>query len=276
MNNNNNQAILSCNNLYKSFKKRTKNETVVLSNINFDVPEGDFITVLGQSGGGKSTLLKLLGGFTQPSSGSIRFHGEPLRGITPKIGMVFQENNLYPWLNVEQNVAFGFKVRGEKRSKYLQRVREVISHVGLSHARKLYPSQLSGGMKQRVVIARSIAVTPDVLLLDEPFSALDVQLRRRLQNFLLTIWKETFTTTVLVTHNIEEAILLGQKLIVVGGQPGKIIETVDISSASFRDRYSSSFLELQHHLESVIERDSIAREHENVETNLTSLTSNFK
>lgn len=246
--------ILSCQNLTKEFAEGRQVSTI-LADVNLNVAQGDFVTILGQSGGGKSTLLQLLGGFILPSSGQVFFHGVPLKGITPKIGMVFQENTLYPWLTVEQNIGFGFKVRGKKPAQYAAKVKDVIEKVGLAHAHDLYPQQLSGGMKQRVSIARSIAVQPDVLLLDEPFSALDIQLRRRLQAFLASIWEDTATTMVLVTHNVEEAILLGRKLIVIGDRPGRIIETVDISETQFRDRYDNTFLELQRHLESVIESD---------------------
>lgn len=246
--------ILSCQNLTKEFAEGRQVSTI-LADVNLNVAQGDFVTILGQSGGGKSTLLQLLGGFILPSSGQVFFHGVSLKGITPKIGMVFQENTLYPWLTVEQNIGFGFKVRGKKPAQYAAKVKDVIEKVGLAHAHDLYPQQLSGGMKQRVSIARSIAVQPDVLLLDEPFSALDIQLRRRLQAFLASIWEDTATTMVLVTHNVEEAILLGRKLIVIGDRPGRIIETVDISETQFRDRYDNTFLELQRHLESVIESD---------------------
>jgi ABC-type nitrate/sulfonate/bicarbonate transport system ATPase subunit len=244
--------ILVCQNVSKTFPSHSKSEFTALSGINLTVASGDFVTILGQSGGGKSTLLKLLGGFMPPSSGQVLFHGVPLPGITPKIGMVFQENTLYPWLTVEQNIGFGFKVRGKAKRQYAQRVQAVMTHVGLAPARQLYPHQLSGGMKQRVSIARSLAIQPDVLLLDEPFSALDIQLRRRLQTFLLNIWKDSEATMVLVTHDVEEAILLGQKLIVVGGQPGHIIEEADISAPAFSDRYDRQFLTLQQHLEGVI------------------------
>ncbi|MEM6591986.1 MAG: ABC transporter ATP-binding protein [Cyanobacteria bacterium P01_D01_bin.71] len=246
--------LLSCQHLTKQFLEGKRLSTV-LADVNLDVAQGDFVTILGQSGGGKSTLLKLLGGFIAPSTGQVLFHGVPLKGITPKIGMVFQENTLYPWLTVEQNIGFGFKVRGKKSAQYQKQVQDVLQQVSLTPARKRYPHQLSGGMKQRVSIARSIAVQPDVLLLDEPFSALDIQLRRRLQTFLSSIWEDTATTMVLVTHNVEEAILLGQKLIVIGDRPGRIIETVDIAEAQFRDRYDPQFLDLQRHLEGVIEAD---------------------
>lgn len=256
-------TVLSCQTLFKSFPRDRQHETVVLANVNLNITEGSFLTILGQSGGGKSTLLKLLGGFIAPSSGSVSFHGQSLRGITPKIGMVFQENNLYPWMTVEQNIGFGFKVRGDQPRTYRHIVRELIEQMGLSHARKFYPHELSGGMKQRVAIARSIAVKPDVLLLDEPFSALDIQLRRRLQDFLRAIWKDTGTTMVLVTHNVEEAILLGQTLIVIGDRPGRIVEELSIADAEFRDRYHPNFLSLQRHLESILDRDLTSDDDEN-------------
>lgn len=246
------QPILACQNVAKTFQTNRQSPFTALDGINLEVAKGDFVTILGQSGGGKSTLLKLLGGFILPTSGQVLFHGMPLMGITPKIGMVFQENTLYPWLTVEQNIGFGFKVRGKQKRQYALQVQEVMAHVGLAQAGNLYPHQLSGGMKQRVSIARSLAMQPDVLLLDEPFSALDIQLRRRLQKFLLNIWQETQATMVLVTHDVEEAILLGQKLIVVGGQPGQIIEAADISAPVFNDRYDRQFLELQQHLEGVV------------------------
>lgn len=251
--------LLACQNLSKAFVEG-KRVSTILANVNQNVAQGDFVTILGQSGSGKSTLLKLLGGFMLPSDGQVLFHGVPLKGITPKIGMVFQENTLYPWLTVERNIGFGFKIKGKKPAQYAARVEEVLDKVGLIQARNLYPKQLSGGMKQRVSIARSIAVQPDVLLLDEPFSALDIQLRRRLQSFLSSIWEDTATTMVLVTHNVEEAILLGRKLIVIGDKPGRIIETVNIKERHFRDRYDTQFLELQRHLEDVIESDVNSQE----------------
>lgn len=249
------QPILACQQVAMAFVTHRQSAFTALADINLEVGRGDFVTILGRSGGGKSTLLKLLGGFISPTAGQVLFHGVPLSGITPKIGMVFQENTLYPWLTVEQNIGFGFKVRGKQKHQYASRVQEVMEHVGLAPARHLYPHQLSGGMKQRVSIARSLAIQPDVLLLDEPFSALDIQLRRRLQNFLLNIWKETHATMVLVTHDVEEAILLGQKLIVVGGQPGRIIEAANISSPVFSDRYDRQFLDLQQHLEGVVGKE---------------------
>ena len=248
--------VLSCQNLSKSFRGSQKQEAIVLADINLEIRKGTFVTILGQSGGGKSTLLKLLGGFLPSSAGNILFNGQPLKGNTPDIGMIFQDHNLYPWMTVEQNVSFGFKIKGEKPAKYKHLVHEILDTVDLFHARKLYPHQLSGGMRQRVAIARSIVVKPTVLLLDEPFSALDVQLRRRLQEFLLALWSEMHTTMILVTHNVEEAILLGQNLVVVGDRPGRIVEEVAISEAQYRDRYHPDFLRLQRYLESVLEGTS--------------------
>lgn len=248
--------ILECRNVEKVFSRSRKSTFKALTNVCLEIKHGDFVAILGQSGGGKSTILKLLGGFDYPTSGQVLFHGAPLKGITPKIGMIFQENTLYPWLNVEQNIGFGFKVRGKSRQQYTQIVENVMNYVGLSQSGHLYPHQLSGGMKQRVSIARSLATQPDVLLLDEPFSALDIQMKRRLQKFLIAIWKETQAAMVLVTHDVEEAILLGQKLIVVGGQPGQIVEEVDVTPEIYSDRYHQSFIALQQHLELVIGESS--------------------
>ncbi|MEO0538641.1 MAG: ABC transporter ATP-binding protein [Cyanobacteria bacterium P01_A01_bin.123] len=256
-------SILSCHSVYKSFPQCGQNQATVLANLNLDIPQGGFVSILGQSGSGKSTFLKLLGGFVPPSAGKVLFHGQPLQGINSKISMVFQENNLYPWLTVEQNIAFGFKARGKKPHAYKRRVKDVIEMVGLDHAKTLYPHQISGGMKQRVAIARAMAIRPDVLLLDEPFSALDIPLRRRLQAFLysvwqeLSTWRELSTTMVLVTHSVEEAILLGQHLIVIGDRPGRIIQRTDISDLAFRDRYSPQFLLLQRSLESLLDQDPV-------------------
>lgn len=254
-------TVLSCQNLSKSFRGSQNRETVVLADIDLEVSRGTFVTILGQSGGGKTTLLKLLGGFLLPSSGQVLFNGNPLKDNRPEIGMVFQDHNLYPWMTVEQNVGFGFRIKGKKPGAYKHLVHEILDTVGLSQARRLYPHQLSGGMRQRVAIARSIVVKPTVLLLDEPFSALDIQLRRRLQDFLLSLWGETNTTMILVTHNVEEAILLGQKLVVVGDSPGQIIVEEAISGTQYRDRYHPEFLSLQRNLESVLDGDSKQQDH---------------
>ena len=167
--------------------------------------------------------------------------------------MVFQEHTLFPWLNVEENVAFGFDLKGLRRKDYRDKVNESLEQVGLSNSKNLFPHQLSGGMKQRVSLARSLAVDSEILLLDEPFSALDIQLRRNLQKLLLSIKKDYKKSMVLVTHNVEEAILLGSKLILLEGKPAIIKNQIDVSCNSYSDRYSQEFLALQKDLETKIE-----------------------
>ena len=183
----------------------------------------------------------------------LRIKNIKLEKITPLISMVFQEHTLFPWLNVEENVAFGFDLKGLRRKDYRDKVNESLEQVGLFNSKNLFPHQLSGGMKQRVSLARSLAVDSEILLLDEPFSALDIQLRRNLQKLLLSIKKDYKKSMVLVTHNVEEAILLGSKLILLEGKPAIIKNQIDVSCNSYSDRYSQEFLALQKDLETKIE-----------------------
>lgn len=249
------KSNLKCINVSKYFRNNNgfKNQEYVLKDIKLEIKENDFITILGPSGTGKSTLLKLLGGFLKPSTGTIYFNNKKLEKITPLISMVFQEHTLFPWLNVEENVAFGFDLKGLRRNEYRDKVNESLEQVGLFNSKNLFPHQLSGGMKQRVSLARSLAVDSEILLLDEPFSALDIQLRRNLQKLLLSIKKDYKKSMVLVTHNVEEAILLGSKLILLEGKPAIIKNQIDVSRSSFSDRYSQEFLALQKDLETKIE-----------------------
>ena len=249
------KSNLKCINVSKYFRNNNgfKNQEYVLKDIKLEIKENDFITILGPSGTGKSTLLKLLGGFLKPSTGTIYFNNKKLEKITPLISMVFQEHTLFPWLNVEENVAFGFDLKGLRRKDYRDKVNKSLEQVGLFNSKNLFPHQLSGGMKQRVSLARSLAVDSEILLLDEPFSALDIQLRRNLQKLLLSIKKDYKKSMVLVTHNVEEAILLGSKLILLEGKPAIIKNQIDVSCNSYSDRYSQEFLALQKDLETKIE-----------------------
>ena len=231
-----------------------------LEAVDLGLAEGDFVCAIGPSGCGKTSLLRVLAGYEKPTYGTVSVDGRPHTKPDAEVGVVFQQPNLFPWLTIEKNVDFGPRMKGVDAHERRQRVSYFLEMVALIEAAKKLPHQLSGGMKQRVSIARSIAVQPDVLLLDEPFSALDIQLRRRLQTFLFSIWQKTATTMVLVTHNVEEAILLGQQLIVIGDRPGRIIETVNIADDRFRDRYNPDFLKLQRHLEGVIEKDANIQE----------------
>ncbi|HEX4448307.1 MAG TPA: ABC transporter ATP-binding protein [Polyangiaceae bacterium] len=217
--------------------------------VRLTVNRGDFVCLLGPSGCGKTSLLKAFGGFLPASGGRVLYRGQAIAGPRREIIMVFQEHNLYPWLNVEDNVAFGPRRQGVPRAEVKRRVDELLETVGLASARRLHPHELSGGMRQRVAIARALATQPDALLLDEPFTALDAPLRRKLQKFLRELWRRTHTAMLMVTHDIEEAILVGQRIVVMGGSPAGVVETVDTSDESLKDRFSPRFLELEARLE---------------------------
>jgi ABC-type nitrate/sulfonate/bicarbonate transport system ATPase subunit len=223
-----------------------------LRGLDLSIPAGQFLCLLGPSGCGKTTLLKALGGFLAPLEGAVLYRDRELAAPTPDIVMIFQENNLYPWLTVEKNVAFGPRMRGVPAAEIRDLTDRLLETVGLREARGRYPHQLSGGMRQRVSIARALAANSRVLLLDEPFSALDVSLRRRMQVFLREVWQSTGTTIVMVTHGVEEAILVGQRVLVLGANGAGILDDIDCSAPELKDRYSPRFLELQRRLEGML------------------------
>jgi len=201
---------------------------VALSDISLDLRDGEFISILGPSGCGKSTLLYIVGGFVKQSSGSVEIDGRPVTGPGPDRGPVFQEFALYPWKTVLGNVAYGLRQQGVARAPAEARARELLSMVGLSGYENFYAKQLSGGMKQRVAIARTLAYNPAVLLMDEPFGALDAHTRNRLQNDLLKIWERDRKSVLFVTHSVEEAVYLSDRVVVLTKSPGRIKEIVTI------------------------------------------------
>jgi ABC-type nitrate/sulfonate/bicarbonate transport system ATPase subunit len=227
-----------------------------LAGIDLKVAAGESICLIGPSGCGKTTLLKAFGGFLPAARGGVLYRGRELRQPSRDLVMIFQEHNLYPWLTVEGNVAFGPRRLGVPRAERKRRVDELLRVVGLEPARRRYPHELSGGMRQRVAIARALATQPAALLLDEPFTALDVTLRRRMQQFLRDLWLRTGTTMLMVTHDIEEAILLGQRIVRLGGAPARIVETLDTSSPALKDRFSDDFRRLQAALERQMENET--------------------
>ncbi|MEW6639544.1 MAG: ABC transporter ATP-binding protein [Pseudomonadota bacterium] len=202
-----------------------------LEDVTLDVRPGEFLALVGPSGCGKSTLLDLLGGLTTPSSGQILLDGQPIAGPARDRGIVFQQYALFPWRTAIQNVEFGLEVAGVGAVERRARAQHYLELVNLAAFANRYPHELSGGMKQRVAIARSLAYDPEVLLMDEPFAALDAQTREQLQAELLRIWRATGKTIVFITHGIDEAVVLGQRVAVMTARPGRIKQIVDVPEA---------------------------------------------
>jgi NitT/TauT family transport system ATP-binding protein/sulfonate transport system ATP-binding protein len=208
----------------------------VLDQINLNIQSGEFISIVGNSGCGKSTLLRLLVGLDAEFQGSILIDGQPIQGTSLDRGIVFQDHRLFPWLNVEQNVALALEKSGLSKTEKQELIDYHLELVQLSQFKKAYPSQLSGGMSQRVAIARSLVNRPQILLLDEPFGALDALTRANLQQELQRIWQSEKITSILVTHDVEEAVLLGDRVVVMQPHPGRIKRIVEVDLARPRKR----------------------------------------
>ena len=241
-------------NLTVSFTDRDGRAVTPFEDFNLKIASGEITCLLGASGRGKTTLLKALGGFViGRDTGGVLFKKSYLTEPTPEIVMIFQENNLFPWLNVRQNVGFGLRYQAGTTKDNEARVAEMLETVGLADAAAQYPHQLSGGMRQRTAIARALVTGPKVLLLDEPFSALDITLRRRMHTLLRDMWSRTKTTMVMVTHNVEEAIIVGDRVIVLGERPAKVLLDQNSAGDDFKDRYHQDFLALQREIETLID-----------------------
>lgn len=210
----------------------------VLREISMSVDEGEFVCFIGPSGCGKTTLLRIIAGLEFPSSGSVLLDGAPIRGPGPERGMVFQEYSLFPWRTVLDNVAFGPEIRGVPKEERYRLAREYLKMVGLERFESRYPHELSGGMKQRVAIARALVNNPKALLMDEPFGALDAQTRNVMQSELLRIWEQERKTIIFVTHSVDEAIYLGDRIIVFSARPGRVKEIIGIDLPRPRKRTS--------------------------------------
>lgn len=207
-----------------------RDQLAILGNLSFDVADGEFVSIIGPSGGGKSTLLRILAGLEQPSSGKIILATQ--KNDQPQTAVVFQETSIFPWLTVWDNAAFGLWARGEKNP---ERIEHYLRKVGLWAARKAFPHELSGGMKQRVSIARAFIANPEILLLDEPFAALDEQTRYLLQEELLNLWQEEKRTVVFVTHGLDEAITLSDRVLLLADRPAHIVREYNIPFVRPRD-----------------------------------------
>jgi NitT/TauT family transport system ATP-binding protein len=236
------ETKLSAQHIHMVFARDGKS-TPVLNDVNLEVGKGEFLCIVGPSGCGKSTLLSAIGGFLSPTSGEIRIDGQAVAGPDPRRIFVFQERGVFPWLTVEGNIEFGlFKLaRGERQS----RIAHYIKMVGLEGFEKAYPAELSGGMKQRLEVARALAVNPDMLLLDEPFGALDSITRLIMRGELLRIWREERNTVIFVTHDIDEAVQLADRVAVMSDRPATIQQIVDIDIPHPRDISAPRYLELR-------------------------------
>ena len=201
---------------------------VALEEIDLTVAEREFVAILGPSGCGKSTLLNMVAGFDLPTRGSVKVAGEEILAPAPTRGVVFQEPALFPWLTVMDNVVFGPKTRGQSAADYRARAAQIIEAVGLSGFEASYPAELSGGMRQRVGIARVLIMEPKVLLMDEPFGSLDAQTRTLMQELLLALWERHHQTVLFITHDIEEAVLLADRVCVMTARPGRIKKSIDV------------------------------------------------
>jgi NitT/TauT family transport system ATP-binding protein len=245
----------------KFFPTRGRNVTA-LEDVSLDVHSGQFVVLVGPSGCGKSTLLDLAGGLARPTSGRILVDGTPVTGPGLDRGIVFQQYALLPWRTAVGNVEFGLEAKGIGKRERTERTRYFLDLVGLAGFEDRYPHELSGGMKQRVAIARSLAFDPDVLLMDEPFAALDAQTRDSLQDELLRIWERTGKTIVFITHGIDEAVYLGQRVAVMTSRPGRIKKVIDIPIASRTTtedlRSDPEFVRYRHEIWTLL-RDEVVR-----------------
>jgi NitT/TauT family transport system ATP-binding protein len=232
----------------------------VLDSINLSIKPGEFVCLLGPSGCGKSTLLNAIAGFIQPTAGYIMVDQNPVRRPGADRGFVFQQYSLLPWKTTFQNVELGLKIRGMAKPERTELVNDYLNRVGLYKHRKSYPHQLSGGMQQRASIIRALVNSPSVLLMDEPFAALDAQTRHMMQELLLDIWSELNTTVVFVTHDIEEAIFLGDRICVMGVHPGRIKTELDIyleRPRHFDDTLSAEFVALHRQVFELIREETM-------------------
>ena len=225
---------LEISHLTKEFSTK-KGTVVALKDINMHVETGEFVCVVGASGSGKSTLLRLVAGLDFPTSGEITVDDAIVAGPGADRGMVFQKYTLYPWMTVQKNVEFGLKLLGYTAKRRKEEASYYLSIVGLSEFAKSLPKELSGGMKQRVAIARALATNPKILLMDEPFGALDIQTKENMQQFLLEIWHKTGCTILMITHDVREAVFLSQRVYVFSARPGTVREEVKIELPSDRD-----------------------------------------
>ena len=243
----------------KSFAKvETDAVTHALSEVDLTMNSGEFISLVGPSGCGKSTILRLVAGLIQPTTGKLTVDGKAIEGPAPNRGMVFQKPTLFPWLTVQDNIGFSLKMQGKLKGNE-ERVEKMIQVIGLQAFRDDYPGQLSGGMAQRVALVRSLINEPEILLLDEPLGALDAFTRMNMQDEILRIWRQTRQLAIMVTHDVDEAIYMGTRVIVMDANPGRVVADIPIPDAYPRDRSSESFV---HYRNEILNRLHFGGAHE--------------
>lgn len=245
-------GALDIENVGLCFKTRSAGEVIALSNLHMHIPDKQFAVIVGPSGCGKSSLLDLVAGLKEASNGVCKVNGKAVYQPGAERGMVFQNYSLFPWLSVQKNVEFGLKLRKVPERERAEKARHFVHSVGLKGFENAYPSHLSGGMKQRVAIARALANDPEVLLMDEPFGALDSQTRTVMQELLIDIWEKHQKTVLFVTHDIDEAIFLGDVVYVMSARPGRIMDTIEIDLPRPRQydlMTSADFIELKRRIQ---------------------------
>ncbi|CAA7600746.1 Putative ABC transporter [Acididesulfobacillus acetoxydans] len=244
------RAKVKIDNVKKVFAGRN-GETVALNGVNFNIEENEFICVVGPSGCGKSTLLNIIAGLEEPTEGKVYVDDKEVKGTGAERGVVFQQYALFPWLTVRKNIEFGLKLKNLRQDEIDRITKRYLDMVDLKEFAESYPKELSGGMKQRVAIARAYAVNPKVLLMDEPFGALDAQSRTQLQSELLKTWEEERKTCFFITHDVDEAIILAQRVVIMSARPGRVKEVVDVDITYPRTqetKMTKKFLELKRYI----------------------------
>lgn len=252
------ESVLAVDGLRKIYNEGTDHANMAIDEVTFSVEKGEFVCIVGPSGAGKTTLLRCISGLAAPSAGTVEFEGRALDSVPDELGLVFQDygRSLYPWLTNGRNVALPLAARRVPKGERAELVRSSLASVGLGHVEKQYPWELSGGMQQRVAIARALSYRPELLLMDEPFASVDAQTRFELEDLTLQVRREMGITVVLVTHDIDEAIYLSDRIVVLSKNPSTVKEIVPVPLGSSRTqvatRASSEFLELRNRLMSLV------------------------
>jgi NitT/TauT family transport system ATP-binding protein len=251
-------TAVACRGIGKIWAEATARAHEALRDIDLDIAPGEFVALLGPSGCGKSTLLYLIAGLEQATDGEIQSFGKTVVSPSPDRSLIFQETSLFPWLTVWQNVSFGLSIRGDGLAERKAVAREALQRVGLAEAMDKRPDELSGGMRQRVAVARALAMRPKVLLMDEPFAALDVQTRQKMQDFLIDVWRESGASVLFVTHHIDEAVALADRVVVFTARPGRIKTIVPVDLPRPRNLFSRECEALRRELTELL-RDEVDR-----------------